>query len=462
MGQFGLVNDVDGVAVFTEPNRSMVLAFYFHFRRLFLLFGKSLGLSAVFGKLPIDLSKKKTNSRRGYISLVWSQIISSKENRGSPGLYTIEDARQLARRRLPRMMFDFVDGAAGYERSLSNNEAAFDQVKFQPRVLNDVRERSLRKEFLGRQWGLPFGIAPMGMCNLTWPHADKMLSSLAVEKNFPHGLSTAASTTLEESYKQAGSNAWFQLYVGPTEELSWEMMERAQSAGFDTLVFTVDVPVISRRVRDLRNGFQVPFKIGLKQFIDFATHPYWSIASLMAGPPKPMNFETSKSGRGFVRGASRAGADWDYLKKLRERWRGKLIVKGLLSAEDSVSIKNEGADAIYVSNHGGRQLDGVMAALEALPQIRKAVGPDYPLLFDSGVRSGEDIAKALALGADFVMLGRPFLYAIGADGARGLNSLIEILEEELLVVLAQLGLNSIEEITPAALANRKQLGTGKS
>lgn len=358
----------------------------------------------------------------------------------------------MARRRLPRMMYDFIHGGAGQEVGIDWNEQALKKVKLQSRVLRNVQERSLTKQLLGKAWGVPFGVAPMGMCNLTWPHADKMLSEQAVQRGFPHGLSTAASTTLEKSFELAGQNAWFQLYVGPTEDEAWEMVERAAAVGYETLIFTVDVPVLSRRVRDLKNGFQVPFKIGPKQFIDFATHPRWAISSLMAGSPKPMNFETSKSGRGFVRGASRAGADWDFLTKLREVWKGTLIVKGILSGEDALAIKEAGADAIYVSNHGGRQLDAAQAAIDALPLVRQAVGPGFPLLMDSGVRSGEDIVKAMALGADFVMMGRPFLYAIGADGARGLDSFLDLMEEEISVVLAQIGLTSIEDVNQDNLA----------
>ncbi len=364
----------------------------------------------------------------------------------------MDDARRFAKRRQPKMIFDFIDGAAGREVGLQWNEEALRKVKLQSRVLRNVQDRSLKKSFLGQDWGLPFGVAPMGMCDLSWPHADRLLSEEAVKRGFPHCLSTAASTSLEDSFETAGTNAWFQLYVGPTEDVAWEMVERAAAAGYETLVFTVDVPVLSRRVRDLRNGFEVPFKIGFKQFVDFATHPRWSIASLLAGPPKPMNFDTLKSGGGFVRGASRAGADWQFLERLRKFWKGNLVVKGVLSAEDAVAIKNAGADAVYVSNHGGRQLDAALAAIDTLPAIRAAVGPDFPLMMDSGVRSGEDIVKALAKGADFVMLGRPFLFALGADGKRGLQTLLDLLEEEVSVVLAQIGLISVEDVNEGNLA----------
>jgi isopentenyl diphosphate isomerase/L-lactate dehydrogenase-like FMN-dependent dehydrogenase len=360
----------------------------------------------------------------------------------------------MAKRRMPKMMFDFVDGAAGRELGVELNQSALKAVQLQPRVLRNVQDRTIETTLLGKKWRRPFGIAPMGMCDLTWPRADEMLSKEAIERGFPHCLSTAASTSLEDSFSVAGTNAWFQLYVGPTEDVAWEMIERAERAGYDTLVFTVDVPVLSRRVRDLKNGFHVPFQIGLKQFIDFALHPRWSVSSLFAGVPSPKNFDTLKSGGGFVRGASRAGADWDFLAKLRDRWRGRLLVKGVMSAEDALEIKKAGVDGIYVSNHGGRQLDAAPAAINALPTIRAAVGADYPLIFDSGIRSGEDVVKALALGANFVMLGRLVLYAMGADGARGLSTILDIIEEDISVTLAQIGLTDIQDVSPTNLANQ--------
>ena len=318
----------------------------------------------------------------------------------------MEDARALARRRMPRMMFDFVDGATGREAGERLNRSAIQQVRLLPRILVDIEDRSLGKSFLGRDMGLPFGIAPMGMCALAWPGADRMLAAEAVRREIPLCLSTAASTSLEDMQALAGGRAWFQLYVLHSQDFAFEMADRAAAAGYEVLVLTVDVPVVSRRVRDLRNGFQVPFRFGPKQVLDFACHPRWSLATLAHGVPKSANFDTAEGGPAFVRGASRGGADWAFLDRLRKRWTGKLVVKGVLSPAEAVRIKDAGADAVYVSNHGGRQLDGAPAAIHALPQVRAAVGADYPLIFDSGIRSGEDIVKALALGADFVMLGR--------------------------------------------------------
>jgi len=363
-------------------------------------------------------------------------------------LFSTEDARRLARRRLPRLVFDFVEGAAGREVGTARNMSQFDSVMLQPRVMADVGQRSLITEVMGQSYKVPFGIAPMGMCNLVHPKADRSLAKAAKAMDFPLCLSSAASTSIEDMADMAGSHAWFQLYFGASKEASLALVDRARAVGYDTLVLTVDVPQVSRRVRDLRNGFAVPFAMTPRAFMDFATHPRWSLSTLAAGAPRPMNFINSEGGNSFDRGASRAGADWAFLKVLRETWKGKLIVKGVTSAADASRIRGLGADAIYVSNHGARQLDSVPPAIRLLPLIRAAVGPDLPLLFDSGIRNGEDVVKALALGADFVMLGRPALFALGAEGARGLNALLSCFATDISVVMAQLGITSIRQLGP--------------
>ncbi|MEM7112828.1 MAG: alpha-hydroxy acid oxidase [Chloroflexota bacterium] len=361
--------------------------------------------------------------------------------------FSVDEAREKARRRLPRMMFDFIDGAAGKEQAKKRNRDALDEICLQPRVLVNVDKRCLKKRFLGRDWGLPFGIAPMGMCNLAWPGADVMLAETAVSHNIPLTLSTMSSTSIETIAKIGGENAWFQLYMSQDEALAWELVDRANAAGNPVLMLTVDVPQVAPRLRDLRNGFGVPFRIGPKQFIDFATHPRWSLTTLATGAPKLANME----GRTFNRNASRGLVDWNFLRRLRDRWPRRLFVKGVLSPDDAQRIAQSGADGIYVSNHGGRQLDSAPPAIRMLPLIREAVGPDFPLLFDSGVRNGEGIVKALALGADFVMLGRPFLYGIGAAGKEGVDTIVNLLSNEISVTLAQIGRPNIEDIDASVL-----------
>ncbi|KLN59082.1 membrane protein [Kiloniella spongiae] len=368
-------------------------------------------------------------------------------------MFCTEDAVRIAGQRQPKVIFDFIEGASGREVAATRNQSRFDEITLQQRVMENVDRRNLSKTFLGQKYNLPFGIAPMGMCNLAWPDTDSALAQAATNYNIPICLSSAASSTIKEMRDWAGENAWFQLYVGGSMELSLELVERARTEGYKTLVLTVDVPQVSRRLRDLRNGFTMPFRLGPRLLWDFATHPRWSLTSIWHGAPSPKNFKLGKNGTHFDRNASRAGANWNFLEKLRASWTGNLVIKGVTSARDAIRIKQAGADAIYVSNHGGRQLDSAPAAIDALPKIRNAVGADYPLLFDSGVRNGEDIVKALAMGADFVMIGRPMLFAMGADGAKGLNSLIKIFAEDTSLTLAQTGLNDITAVSPDILSN---------
>ncbi len=371
-----------------------------------------------------------------------------------PGpVHTSMEARRYARTRLPRIIFDYIDGAAGAESAAALNQSELAGIRLAPRVLADVGGANLALNFLGNPLKMPFGIAPMGMCDLAWPGADRAMAAQAVQSGIPLCLSTAASTSLEEMYALSLGRAWFQLYVSGTAEAGFALAQRAAKAGYDTLILTVDVPKVAPRPRDLRNGFQTPFRMRPRQFMDFATHPHWSIATLLAGIPSTANFRLADGSNRFDRSASRAGANWGFLEELRAQWKGKLIVKGVLNAEDAVRIKRLGADAIYVSNHGGRQLDSAPSSISALIQIRQRLGPEYPLIFDSGVRSGEDIVKALACGANLVMLGRPMLFALGADGARGLRDLIAALAEEIRVTLTQLGLRDIQDVGSGQLAD---------
>ena len=373
-----------------------------------------------------------------------------------PKIHSADDARRLARRRMPRLIYDFIAGAAGREVAARRNRRALAAIRLQPRVLVNTGNPALAMHLLDEEMGLPFGIAPMGMCNLSWPGADKMFARAARRRRIPLCVSMASSTTLEEVQRQAEGQAWFQLYAGDSTEATLRMVKRAENAGYSRLILTADVPKVARRRRDLKNGFRVPFRLGVRQLWDFALHPRWSVEMLLRGVPRMMNFAADgEHGEKFVREAGR-GADWAFLDQLRAHWRGKLIVKGVLSVHDALRIKQAGADAVYVSNHGGRQLDSAPPAIEMLPAIRAAVGIDYPLIFDSGARSGEDIVKALALGADFVMLGRPVLYAIGADGERGLAALLDVLVDEISTAMVQLGVRRAADLDSTVIV--PQLG----
>ncbi len=366
----------------------------------------------------------------------------------SQKIFSIKDARELSRKRLPKLVFDFIDGASGDEKLAEINSRALDQIRLEPKVLRNVEKRSLKKKVLGYEFNFPFGFAPMGMTNLSWPGADSMLAAESARNNIPTCVSMASTTTLEKMYELSEGHSWMQLYIFQDENFVMELLDRAKNTGYEVAILTVDVPVLSRRTRDDKNGFSYPFKIGPKQFFDFATHPTWSLSTLLSGIPKPMNYVTSKSRDSiFKRKESRGSTDWDTLKRVRDKWKSKLIIKGVMSPDDAVKIKEAGADAIQVSNHGGRQLDSATAAINMLPLIRKSVGSDFPLIFDSGIRSGSDIVRALAFGADYAMIGRPVMYAMGADGRKGLRRIVEIIKEEASTTLGLVGLNDINDVT---------------
>jgi len=302
-------------------------------------------------------------------------------------IFSLSDARKYARRRMPRMTFDYIDGSAGDERACALNVEAIEAIRMLPRVLVNVENRSLQTSLFGETWQLPFGIAPMGMCNLTWPGADAMLARAARQYGMPIVLSTMASSSIEVTAERAGDHAWFQLYVGESEEVGFHLVERAEAAGYRNLILTVDVPEIGSRPREKRNGFQSPVHIGPKQFFDFAFHPQWSLRTLATGVPTLANVNVA-GGKKFKRNEARGKVDWAFLERLRARWQGKLIVKGILDADDAEDCVTIGADAIIVSNHGGRQLDGARSSISALPEIVDAVGSDIEVHFDGGIRSG--------------------------------------------------------------------------
>jgi L-lactate dehydrogenase (cytochrome) len=356
----------------------------------------------------------------------------------APAIHSSADARRIAKRRLPWMVFDYIDGTAGAgEAGAARNRAAFDALTLRPRILRDVSQRDLSAQVFGKPTKAPFGISPMGMCNLSGPGADMMLARLAAREEVPLGVSTVASTPLEALIEEAQGNAWFQLYFTGDGTETFKLVDRAKAAGYQTLVLTVDVPEVGRRPRELRHGFTMPFKIGPWQFLDFALHPRWSIASLLAGKPDMANFQMD--GFAFDRTASRAKADWSTLARLRAAWPGNLVVKGVLDAEDATRLKSEGVDAIQVSSHGARQLESAPAPITALPAIRQAVGPEYPLFFDTGLRGGEDVVKTYAQGATFTFLGRILQFAIAAGGEEGLAQLWSILKSDTSITLAQIG-----------------------
>ena len=353
------------------------------------------------------------------------------------GIHSSEDARRLAKRRLPWMVFDYIDGAAGREMGAARNRAALDDLELRPRILRDVSNRALSVPLFGKTASVPFGISPMGMCNLSAPGADMMLARLAARDHVPLGVSTVASTAMEPLIETAEGHAWFQLYYSGDGAGTFKLVERAKAAGYETIILTVDVPEVGRRPRELRHGFTMPFKIGPKQFIDFALHPRWSLSTLFQGKPDMANFQMP--GFEFDRTESRAKADWDTLSKLRDMWPGKLVVKGVLDVDDAIALKSAGVDAVQVSSHGSRQLDSAPAPITALADIRAAVGEEFPLFYDTGLRGGEDVVKAFKQGANFTFLGRVLQFAIAAAGEEGLRALWDVISNETSITLAQLG-----------------------
>jgi (S)-mandelate dehydrogenase len=369
------------------------------------------------------------------------------------GFHTINQLRDAARSRLPRFAFDFMDGGSGRELALDRNCEAFSQVELLPRALVNCESRNSQVELLGQRFKFPFGIAPIGLANLIWPGADTSLARAAATSNIPYVLSTAGTTSIE-AIAAISPQAWFQLYVGRDQAIVDSLISRAETAGFPVLVVTVDVPAPGKRVRDLVNRFSLPFRPTTRMAVDLLRHPSWTMATSRAGAPRFANLElysaknaSSQSLATLMAGQSSARLDWQVLDEIRSRWPRKLVVKGLLNPEDARQAKVIGVDGIIVSNHGGRQLESAPAPLAILREIRTAVGDDISVLLDGGIRSGEDIAKALALGADFVLLGRAFLYGVAALGPElGATETIRILSDELERAQVQLGCRNYPEL----------------
>ena len=372
-----------------------------------------------------------------------------------PAIHTVADLRARARRRLPRPIFDFIDGGGGEEYSVRRNQEAFAEVRLLTRVLEPCRTRDLSTNFLGTRYAAPFGVSPMGLGNLAWPGTDEALVRATAKAGIPYSLSTAGSTTVERVAELGGHCAWFQLYLPKDFELSTSLLRRADAAGVRTLLFTVDASQPGRRLRDRRSGFGQPLLATPRSILSYALHPGWSLATLAAGIPTMANlatgagdFEGAQAAQQFMASIMHAKLDWESLDQIRALWPHKLIVKGVLDPLDARRIADAGVDAVMVSNHGGRQLGSAASPLDVLPAIRAEVGPDYPLVLDSGVRSGEDVVKALILGANFVLLGRPWLYATAALGAtEGAACVTEMLKSELDNAMSQLGCANIADLT---------------
>jgi len=373
--------------------------------------------------------------------------------------HSIEDLRQLARRRLPRAVFEFFDGGAEDEVTLRENRAAFERVRLLPRVLVNVARVDPSTTILGVRADLPIAIAPTGAAGFGGHGTDLAIARAAKAAGIPYALSTTGTASIERIAQAAPGRLWFQAYILKQREFTMRLIARAKEAGYEGLVITVDLPVGGKRERDFRNDFGIPFSFTRKNVLDFASRPRWALSMLRHGMPVMENligFTPEATSTAAV--ASSVGRnydpafDWDGLKAMRDAWPRKLIVKGVVRADDAERAVAAGCDAIVVSNHGGRQLDGGIATLDALPGVATAVGKRIPVMVDGGVRRGADVLKALALGAEAVLIGRATLFGACAGGEAGATRAVEILREEFVRAMQLCGARTVREIGPDLLA----------
>ncbi len=363
---------------------------------------------------------------------------------------SIEDLRRLARRRIPRFAFDLVDGGAESERNLRRNAEAFEEVELTPRYMVDVSEIDTRATLFGQRFDLPFGMAPIGMLNAFWPDADLTLARLCKRENVPYVASSAGSTTLERLAEAADGNGWFQLYVSGDDAVTESLVARAEAAGYAVMMVTADVPAAGKRDRDIRNRLSVPFRITPQVALGLLAHPRWSLATLRHGTPTVVNYgdllQAATSYAEVQKTLITPGFTWDDLQRLRDRWRGKLVVKGVLHPDDARLCADLGCDGVVVSNHGGRQVAFGPPTVAVLPAIVEAVAGRLAIVLDSGVRRGADVLRAKALGADFALAGRALAYGVGAGGGPGAQRAMDILKLELGRALGQLGVPAFERV----------------
>lgn len=364
---------------------------------------------------------------------------------------SIGNLRDRARRRLPAFAFAFLDGGSGEEGGLARNRDRLQGVMLAPKACTGTKPVTEARLF-GQAYALPFGAAPVGMGNLLWPGADLMVARQAARLGFPVVASTVASTSLEDIAEAARGNAWFQLYVSRQEHINTDLLARARIAGIHTLVVTVDVPVAGDRRRDVRNRFVLPFKPGPRFLAQVAAAPAWALAMLAAGSPGFPNLTRyvgevdGKTLAGFVQAQIRDDLTWEDLQGLRDQWPGRLLVKGVMTPADARKALEIGTDGIWVSNHGGRQLDSAPASIDSLAAIRAELGSDPVVVMDGGIRSGEDVVRAGALGADFTFLGRAFYYGAAAGGEAGAARAADLLAADLRRTLIQIGCPSWAEL----------------
>jgi L-lactate dehydrogenase (cytochrome) len=371
----------------------------------------------------------------------------------------IEDLRRLARRRVPRAFFDYAEAGSYSQQTLNANREDLESLKLRQRVLVDVSQRDLTTSIIGEKAALPLALAPIGLCGMQHGDGEILACRAAQAAGIPFTLSTMSICSIEDVAKAVGKPFWFQLYVMKDRGFIRALIERAAAARCSALVLTVDLQVLGQRHCDLRNGMTVPPEIKLSNVIDIATKPAWAL-SILRGKRK-----TFGNLAGHVHGMENVNSlaewtatqfdptlNWKDVEWVRSLWPGKLILKGILDVEDARTAAKVGASALVVSNHGGRQLDGAPSSISALPRVAEAVGSEIEVMFDGGIRSGQDVVRALALGARSCMIGRSYVYGLGAGGEAGVAKAIEILAKELDVTMALCGVRNLRDIDRSVIA----------
>ena len=372
--------------------------------------------------------------------------------------YNIEQLRLAAKRRLPRAVFDFIDGGAEDELTLRGNRAAFGKVLLTRRVLVGVAQVSTETSILGKTSKLPIAVAPTGALGFGWRGGDVAVARAAAARGIPFSLSTAATASIEKVAAEAPGRLWFQAYFFKDHEVTFRLLERARQAGYDTVMVTADLPVGGKRERDFRNDFSIPFRFTPRNVLDFATRPAWALDMLLRGVPQLENLAGMTDYHADPRKlASSVGRnqdpalDWEVVKRVRDAWPGKLLVKGVVDPRDAERALALGCEGVIVSNHGGRQLDGEIASFDALPAVVRAVGRKGSVLLDGGIRRGSDVVKALARGAEAVMVGRAMFYGVSAAGEAGAARALDILADELVRTMQLCGATRVADIGPELL-----------
>jgi L-lactate dehydrogenase (cytochrome) len=370
-----------------------------------------------------------------------------------------EHLRDRARQRTPRFVFEYLEGGCFSEVNLRRNTEEIREIQLKPWYLNDFAGASTTTELLGKTYDAPFGIAPIGLQGLIWPRATEILAKAARQHNIPFILSTVATASIETVAELTEGNAWFQLYHPAETELRDKLLSRVEAAGFPVLVILADTPTFAYRPKEIRNGLSIPPKMSMRNITQMMVHPTWSFGQLLAGAPEFKTMKpyipkglTMKHLGLFMNKTFSGRLNTDKIKAIRDRWQGKLVVKGIVNADDAEKAIRLGADGIIVSNHGGRQLDAGQSTIKPLTSLAKEFGTRTTLMIDSGVRSGPDIACALASGAKFAFMGRAFMYGVGALGASGGDHTIIMLKRQLQQVMEQIACERVSDF-PNHLVN---------